>query len=100
MRPAASKAMVVAPSAKHDQLATRRRAGRKPPRQIAGRATGVSGPVRHHPAEVDIEHDPAKIEQQRIDGVGDEGRIHGSPVQNWTGRGNGPGPRLPAKSSA
>jgi hypothetical protein len=37
-------------------------------------AAGMTGPARQHPVEIDIEHDPAEIEQQRVGGAGDEGR--------------------------
>ena len=47
----------------------------KAPGQIGGRAAGVAGPDRHHRAEIDIEHDTAEIEQQRVDGGGRGGKF-------------------------
>jgi hypothetical protein len=61
---------------------------------MAGLAAGMAGPTGHHPGEVDIEHDAAEIEQQRVGGVGGERRIHGSRLQNWTGLSNGRGLEL------
>ena len=57
--------------------------------EIGGLAAGMAGPVRHHPAEIDIEHDAAEIEQQRVGGGGSWRQIHGNRLQNWTGVGNG-----------
>src|SRR5216683_2230981 len=45
---------------------------RKPPDEMRGLATGVTGPALKRLVEVDIEHDAAEIEQQRVGGAGGE----------------------------
>ena len=47
--------------------------GRKPRDELGRLAAGMAGPVGQHLAEIDIEHDAAEIEQQRVGGVGGEG---------------------------
>jgi hypothetical protein len=49
----------------------------------------MAGPNGHDPAEVDIEHDAADVEQQHVGRVGGEGGGHGSRLQNWAGLSNG-----------
>ena len=44
----------------------------------------MSGPNGHHLAEIDIEHDAAEIEQQRVGGVGESGEF--IPLVYKTGR--------------
>ena len=39
---------------------------------VGGRAAGMAGPARHRLVEIDIEHDAAEIEQQRVGGAGGE----------------------------
>src|ERR1700730_1792287 len=52
---------------------------RKPPDEINGLAAGVTSPARKCPMQVDIQHDAAEIEQQRIGNAGREaGRGHGA----------------------
>jgi hypothetical protein len=48
----------------------------------------MTSPGRHDPAEIDIEHDAAEVEQQGVGGVGSKRRIHGSRLQNCTDLGN------------
>ena len=57
--------------------------GREPPDQLRRLAAGMAGPTGHHLVEVDIEHDPAEIEQQRVGGVGESGEF--MPVVYKTG---------------
>src|SRR5438034_6513568 len=42
----------------------------KPPEKVCGLAAGVFGPARERLIEVDIEHDTAEIEQQRVGSAG------------------------------
>ncbi len=42
-------------------------------REIIRITPGVAGPDLHHAAEIDVEHDAAEIEQQRVGGAGGEG---------------------------
>src|SRR5260370_19915845 len=44
----------------------------KTPREMRGLASGVTGPTGDNLAEINIEHDAAEIEQQRIGGAGGE----------------------------
>src|SRR3984957_15728518 len=46
----------------------------QPPGQRRRLATGMSGPARQHFVEIDVDHDAAEIEQQRVGGAGREGR--------------------------
>ena len=48
---------------------------------IGGLAFAMTRPARHRPLEVDVEHDAAEIEQQRVGGAGGEGRGHGGDVR-------------------
>jgi hypothetical protein len=41
---------------------------------MRGLTTGVTGPARQRPVEIDIDHDTAEIEQQRVGGAGGERR--------------------------
>jgi hypothetical protein len=45
---------------------------RKSPDEMLGLATGVTGPADQRLVEVDIEHDAAEIEQQRVGCAGGE----------------------------
>jgi hypothetical protein len=47
---------------------------RKSSGQMRHLAAGVAGPARERLIEIDIEHDAAEIEQQRVGGAGGEGR--------------------------
>ena len=58
-------------------------------RDLLGRAAGMPGPDRHHLAEIDIEHDTAEIEQQRVGGTGEKRGIHPPRLQNRARSGNG-----------
>jgi hypothetical protein len=49
----------------------------------------MAGPIGHHLAKIDIEHDAAEIEQQRIGGIGRELGFHASRLQNPAHLGNG-----------
>src|SRR6266568_7503882 len=56
--------------------------------KLCGLAAGVSGPARERLIEVDIEHDTAEIEQQRVGSAGGERRsVHRGGVRK-TGEGS------------
>ena len=42
---------------------------------VGGRAAGMAGPAGQRLAEIDIEHDAAEIEQQRVGGSGGEAGV-------------------------
>jgi hypothetical protein len=50
--------------------------------EVSRRAAGVISPFFHHGIEIDVEHDPAEVEQQDVDGGGGRRQIHGTRLQN------------------
>ena len=63
--------------------------GLEPSDQLRGLAAGMSGPNGRDLAEIDIEHDAAEIEQQRVGGAGEKRGIHPPRLQNRARSGNG-----------
>src|SRR3981081_167298 len=62
----------------------------KSPDQMCRLAAGVTGPAVKRLVEIDIEHDAAEIEQQRIGGAGgEEGAAHPCRLRKLGGPGNG-----------
>src|SRR5258708_37681656 len=60
----------------------------KSPHKLCRLAAGVTGPARERLVEVDIEHDTAEIEQQRVGRAGGEqGPVHRGGVRK-TGEGS------------
>jgi hypothetical protein len=57
---------------------------------VIGLAAGMSGPASQRFVEIDIEHDAAEIEQQRVGGAGGEqGAGHGSRLRKLAEGSNG-----------
>jgi len=62
---------------------------RKPSDEMGYLATGVAGPAGERFVEVEIEHDAAEIEQQRVGRAGgEEGRVHWGRVRKSGEAGN------------
>ena len=61
---------------------------RKPRDELCRFASRVCGPGGEHSAEIDIEHDAAEIEQQRVGGIGGEMGVHALRLQNHRRLGN------------